>query len=324
MTYQANVFKEHVKNANRRIYALHMQKRGKYSAVMNLIPVNFGEPSIKKRVYRKFFYNEHGDVIKKLNFDELGAIAMKEEHQFNEDKILASTYITPNKYWTEQYNYNKEGKVAEYILKTKEQSDKHRKELYSFDKLGRKKDKLSIGLGGLKELFTSYIYIGDNIQYTFREVRNSNDEILLTLVYIRNEAGSLTGLYGFSKKTKTEVAALKKKKNWEDQSDFRTEWTYDKNGNQKSLLTDIKPPKLLSNSALKQSDYVKTYGYAADKPDRIITHKSSFEYEKLKGQFFLVKTIEWSTRFDEPTKAIKEYAYFDEKGKQFYPKEAAK
>jgi len=317
MSYQSNIFDLNVKKTSRKIYANLMKRNTEYSAILNRIPVRFGEPvSSEAKIYRKFFYNQHGKVTKKLDFDASGAITMKEVYKFDKQKILKSTFITSTKFWTEDYTYNEQGQMEKYRLQAPEQSNEKRTEIYTFDNQGRKKDKTSIGLGGIKELFTKYIYIGKSPHYTFREVTNSNDVVQITLVYIRDKKGNQTGLYGFSNQEYPAVAALMKKPDWENQSDFRTEWTYDKNSNQTHLLSDIKIPTLLSSPTLRKLDFDKTYGYSTDKPGRIITQKSSSEYEKLKGEFYLISTTEWSTRFDEPVQEIKTYTYFDKDGKQ--------
>ena len=79
-------------------------------------------------------------------------------------------------------------------------------------------------------------------------------------------------------------------------------------------------PSILENEVVKKSRIIKHYGFSEESPDRIITEKSSFFYDKVNGKNSLVQTVEWDTRFHEPLYELKKYTYFDNNGNQIYPK----
>lgn len=132
--------------------------------------------------------------------------------------------------------------------------------------------------------------------------------------------------FGFLAQDLVAVKALIKNSGWEKESDFRTEWTYDKKGNQTSMITDRKPPAVLNNPVIKNSDFIREFGYAEDEtfgyvkgeilinfhPSKIIIEKSTFDYQETKdGVLRLAQVTDWLPRFNEPLKTVKKYTYFD-------------
>jgi hypothetical protein len=118
------------------------------------------------------------------------------------------------------------------------------------------------------------------------------------------------------------------------ESDYSTEWTYDKNGNQLSILSTEKPSAILNNPIIKKSNIDREFGYTKDEnfgyktgenalnfqASRIVTAKSTFEYGEIEisgeKKSRIKKRIDWKPRFDEPFKSIDKYTYYDFKGNE--------
>ena len=348
----SNIYDQHVKNSSRSIFKVQniakplskVDSSGKsfesvakpepYSTSIKLCPIKFGVTQ-EGSVYRKLYFDKQGNVIKKLIFDESGNLERKEINKFKNDHILESIYITDSEYLIERYYITDNPKhETEYDFFNPEKSI-IKSEYYTFDNKGRKKDKSSIGYGGIEELFTKYFYTRNDAKYSYREVYSANPghngKILITLVYIINAKSKLESMFGFTNKTKAEVETLRKNnKDWKADSDMSTEWIYDDAGNQLSILSTEKPLAILNNPVLKNSDFEREFGYNENetfgytkgedpvtfKASRIVTAKSTFEYALIENETVkrLSKRIEWQTRFNEPFKAEHKYTYYNNEG----------
>ncbi|MDF1696353.1 MAG: hypothetical protein P1U56_10990 [Saprospiraceae bacterium] len=349
MAFLSNIYNGHVKDSARGIFKVQNIAKATtivddmglesftvpqpYSTAIQLCKIVSGVPQ-EGAIYRKIYFDENGNVIKKLFFDKDGGLERKEVYKFDNDQIVSSTFITDSELQIERY-YMKENPnhETEYDFFNPEKAE-IKSEYYTFDSAGRKQTKTSIGYGGLEELYTKYLYVGSSKIYSFREVYssnpNNNGKILLTLVYNRNKSGKLNSLMGFQHKTKNNIASLKSFAAKKEACDFLTEWEYDKNGNQLSMISSEKPPSILNNPVIQNSEFLREFGYAesedfgyqkGDSPvifrsSRIITVKTTFEYNLIDGEDDprLHKVIDWLPRYDEPFKDIKKYTYYDNDG----------
>ena len=88
------------------------------SAELTIFPFAFGKVVESGTVYRKFFYNSKGKVVKKFCFDKDGNIEMRESYEFNtKGKNLHGHFITDNSISQEKYVYNDKGLLTEYLFR---------------------------------------------------------------------------------------------------------------------------------------------------------------------------------------------------------------
>jgi hypothetical protein len=289
--------------------------KGVHSASIKLRQFKFGMPEneddVKGLEYRKFFYNESGNVIKKLSFNNEGELEMKEEYEyFDNGKILKSKIITLDSLIDESYVYDSKGNLTEYVFRdTKKGYQKSEKN--ELDAKGRLLKTTSFGLMGTPELISIYVYPdGADKNYIFKHVTKPDGKLVMTFYFeygAHNKESYISGLYGFFL-SPDEVTKLmgKKDSQWEQASDFKSIWEF-KAGKQTTYTRDEKIQK--TNFDL---------GYPIE-DGRIVTEHSSFEYDLIRGKNYLVKTTEWLPRFMEPCKELKTYSYYDEKGNQILP-----
>ena len=284
--------------------------KGVHSAHITLKPIRYGSP-IDGSIYRKFYYNDNGKVVKKLNFNASGALTLKEEYSFNKSgKIIRSQFITDNSIQEEKYIYNKKGYLEEYFF-NKSGWDIPKKEVYTVDNQLRKVKKVNYGKLGIPELLTHYLYEGKNSRYSYRHVMNPDGSLIMTLYYTFTKNDNLKCIYGFFLTPDEVKKLIKQNKSWETESLFRSQWTYDKDNNPIGFQRDEKSESL---NLLGENSFV-----GALESNRIITLRSSSEFEKINRRFYLTKTTEWLAKYNEPLKEVKEYTYFDATGKQVFP-----
>lgn len=295
------------KSASRKVFARTM--KGIHSATITLKPIQFGKPA-DGYVYRKFYYNDNGNVVKKLSFNEEGAITMKEEYEYDsKNKILSTKIITDDCIIQENYTYDEKGNLEKYTYNNPK-LPRGKIETNELDKTGRTMRKTNYGLSGLPELITQYTYPDTTSRnYTLMQVTKPDGALVMTFYFTYNKESQITGLYGFPLMPKNLMEVMDKKKEnsqWEQESLFRSLWQY-KDGVQTNY---------------KRDEHVQKFhlelGYSS--PDnRIITELSDSEYTKINGKNYMIKTTEWLTRYMEPLKQVKAYTYYDESGEQVYP-----
>ena len=110
------------------------------------------------------------------------------------------------------------------------------------------------------------------------------------------------------------VTLMESNKKWDLESNVRSIWEYDKNNNPIGFYRDEKAEEL---EFLKDSSEL-----GVDPHGRIITQKSTSEFENIDDKFYLTKTTEWLPRFNEPLKETKEYIYTDKNGNILNPSPA--
>lgn len=295
--------------SNERRSSFAKMMKGVHSAHIKLRPFAYGEPS-NGMVYRKFFYNDHGKVIKKLNFNSTGKLNMKEEYQFDKTgRILRSQFITDNSIQEEKYLYHSKGFLEEYFFNNSGWEIPKR-EQYEVDSALRKTKKVSYGRLGIPELITHYLYEGKNKKYNYRHVTQPDGTLILTLKYSFDKKNNLKNIHGFDMTPEEVMCLIEEDKSWEMKSLFRSTWTYDKDHNPIAFQRDEKAESL---TLLGENAFVGSL-----ESGRIITLRSNSEFEKINGRFYLAKTTEWLAKYNEPLKEIKEYTYFDSTGKEVF------
>ncbi len=309
------------RSASKRVFAQTM--KGVYSAAILKRKIKSGNPVPLDEdpgfIYRRFYYNENGDVVKRILFDEgddpsqRGNIQMKEESQYNEEgKILSSKFITIDNIIREEYEYDNEGHLLKYTLSNpKLSADKY--ESNELDENGRLIRITNYGLIGTPEYVSNYIYSEESDKnYAFKHVTKPDGALLITFYFTYEADGEqsyITGIYGFYL-TPDEIVNLleenKEDNGWELQSVFRSVWEY-KDGKQTGFIRDEQIQKAHFDFGFTSTD------------ERIVTDRSTMEYKTINGKDSLVKIIEWQTRFMEPWKEVKEYIYYDEADTQIFP-----
>jgi len=282
-----------------------------------LKPFAFGEPD-SGTIYRKFFYNKNGQVVKKFSFDTSGAIEMKEAYEFNSNgNILTSQFISDRSILRERFVYDQNNVLQEYFF-SNPRWDNEKKEVWTFDKQGRKVKKVSFGLLGTPEVITHFLYEGNQKKYKFRHVTDSEGKLIMTLLYTYDDRSNQTGLYSYLLTPENVNKLLKDSKRkgedlerWEAESISRSLWNFDENNNAIGFSRDEQAQEFHLN--------FQGLDFSGEEKGRIITQKSSSEFEKIREKYYLVKTTEWWPRFNEPLKEVKEYIYFDKDGNSVYP-----
>jgi len=274
------------------------------SAELTIFPFAFGKVVESGTVYRKFFYNSKGKVVKKFCFDKDGNIEMRESYEFNtKGKNLHGHFITDNSISQEKYVYNDKGLLTEYLFRNQNWS-RRKREVYQHDALGRKILKTSYGLMDTPEIITHYIYDDKSSKYRFRYVTQPNGDLIATFLFTNDEKGNLDALYSFNL-VPDELEELMKTKGWKLESDTRTRWKHDSKGNPIRMVKDekTKPFNLLFASS----------EYGSPEEGRITTHKSTSHYKLFNKRNYLVETVEWLPRYNEALKDVKKYEYYDKK-----------
>ena len=283
---------------------------GVYSSSITYAPLAFGSPVLppKGNIYRKFYYNSDGEVNKKYSFDSGGNIEMKEEYEFDvKGRIINSKFTAKDSIAHENYHYEK-GKIKEYSFVNHKWS-RAKKEIYEYDKVGRKLRKTNFGLLGTEELITDYFYDGNAKKYNFRRVSSPDGTLIMTFYFDYDFKDNLTGIYGFCLNPDEILALIKQEKGgnqWELVSKSRSVWTYDQ-GNPVSFKRD----------ELAHGHPFLDFGIVPNQDNRIVTQQSSSKFDKIAGKDYLIETTEYQTWFDEPL-AVKLYSYFDKSGKVIY------
>lgn len=297
---------------------------GTFSATITLVPFEATKDEEEEEkesapVYRKFLYNEKGEVVKKLSFDENGNIEMKEETTYDDKgNILANKIITADNIVREYYEYNKGGSLVRYTFTDPKQPG-IKYETNEIDENGRLTKTTSFGLLGTPVLISHFIYPeGKKTKYKFKHVTKPDGTLLITFYFTYDSLkidSNLTGLYGFYL-TPDEINNLLKESantdEWEKESLFRSKWQYAE-GKQTSFMRDE-----------KIQPYHLDYGYISD-DERILTDKTDFLYRVINGTKYPGLVTEWQPRFLEPNKVVGKYTYYDSKGKKIYspkPKKA--
>ena len=284
--------------------------KGIYSASITYVPFAFGSHVLppKGNVFRRFFYNPDGEVIKKYSYDTEGNIEMKEEYEFDgKGKILNSKFTSTERMVYENYHYEK-GKIKEYSFVNHKWA-RAKKEIYEYDKEGRKHKKINFGLLGTEELITEYFYDASSKRYTFRRVSNPDGTLIMTFYFTYDPKDNITGMYGFLMNPDEILTLIKKEKGgnqWELVSKYRSIWTYDA-GN----------PVAFKRDEIAHGHPFLDFGIVPNQDNRIVTQQSSSTFEKIAGKDHLIETTEYQTWFDEPL-AVKFYSYFDKSGKVIY------
>jgi hypothetical protein len=279
---------------------------GVSSAELTIIPFAFGKVAESGTVYRKFFYNSKGKVVKKLCFDKDGNIEMRESYEFNtKGKNLYGHFITDSSISQEKYVYDDKGLLTTYLF-SNQNWPRRKREVYQHDALGRKIRKTSYGLMDTPEMITHYIYDDKSWKYRFRHITQPNGKLITTFLFTNDEKGNLDALYSFNL-VPHELKELMKTKGWELESDTRTRWKHDSKGNPIRMVKDEKAKSF--NLLFASSEY------GSPEEGRITTHKSTSHYKIFNKRNYLVETIEWLPRYNEALKDVKKYEYYDEENK---------
>lgn len=274
------------------------------SVVLTIFPFTFGKIAESGTVYRKFFYNSKGKVVKKLSFDKDGNIEMRESYEFNaKGEHLHGHFITDSSISQEKYVYDDKGLLKKYLFSNHNWTSSKREE-YEHDGLGRKILKKSYGLMDTVEMITHYRYDDESSKYRFRHVTQPNGKLITTFLFTNDAKGNLDALYSFNL-VPDELEELMKTKGWELESDTRTRWKHDRKGNPIRMEKDekTKPFNLLFASS----------EYGSPEEGRITTHKSTSHYKLFNKRNYLVETVEWLPRYNEALKDVKKYEYYDKK-----------
>jgi hypothetical protein len=280
---------------------------GVSSAEITIFPFAFGKVAESGTVYRKFFYNSIGKVVKKFCFDKDGNIEMRESYEFNsKGKNLHGHFITNSSITQEKYVYDdKEDLLTTYLFSNHNWASRKR-EVYEHDNLGRKVLKTSYGLMDTPEMITHYIYDDESWKYRFRRVTKPNGDLIATFLFTNDEKGNLDALYSFNIEPQ-ELKELMTIKGWELESNTRTRWKRDSKENPILMVKDekAKPFNLLFASS----------EYGSPEEGRITTRKSTSHYKLFNKRNYLVETVEWLPRFNEALKEVKKYEYYDNENK---------
>jgi hypothetical protein len=162
-------------------YADVIKDRGIVTANLSYRPYKFGKPSdVPAQLYRTFFYNEKGQVVKKFDFSDAGIIEAKEESIFEKWNIKERKIITLDYTTIETFEY--------VLLKGKNKLNKYsffnpkwprpKVEEYEHDRDGRIVRKITYGLLGVPELITRYLYEDQkDTKVTYRYVTHNGTYI---------------------------------------------------------------------------------------------------------------------------------------------------
>jgi hypothetical protein len=283
---------------------------GIYSSSLTYAPFAFGSFVLppKGNIYRRFYYNSNGEVNKKYSYNSEGNIEMKEEYEFDaKGKITNSKFTTIDSIVHENYHYEK-GKIMEYSF-INHKWGRAKKEIYEYDKAGRKLKKTNFGLLGTEEQITDYFYDGGAKKYNFRRISKPDGTLIMTFYFTYDSKDNITGIYGFSLNPDEILALIKKEKGgnqWELVSKYRSVWTY-QGGN----------PVAFKRDEIAHGHPFLDFGIVTDQDNRIVTQQSISKFDKIEGKDYLIETTEYQTWFDEPL-AVKLYSYFDKSGKVIY------
>lgn len=303
-------------------YADINRQMGIASSIVTYIPFAFGKPADNPmpKPYRQFFYDDSGRVTKRFDFAGSGEIEQKETFSFakikGQEKIVSGSNISSEGVIEETYQYDEDGRLTEYAL-INPAWPVAKVEKYEYDKFGRKCRKVSFGLIGEPYLVTHYLYdtaSAKDRKVTYRYVTDPDGELILTILWTYDEKkDKQTGMYSFNL-TPDEITELRKnRKDWELLSTSRSLWQYDKEGNHTGFIKDVLVDRKL-NLVFQIN--------GQDMMHRVVTEKYMNEYEKLpNSKQYLVRTIEWLTKMNEPLQGIKQYQYFDKDGELLYPPE---
>jgi hypothetical protein len=306
----SNIISSTQRTARRKVFALTM--KGVASAAITKRRFISGAVDKEGLVYRRFYYNENGDVTKRISFNQDGNIELKEESEYNaEGKLVSSKFITGDNIVREEYTYSDDGLLLRYTL-INPKSGGIKYETNQFDNKGRLLKTTSYGLMGAPEYISYYIYpaeTGEN--YMFKQVTKADGSLLLTFYFTYDsdrERGNLTGVYGYFLAPDEILSLLENEQDteWESRSLFRSVWEY-QNGKPVSFFRDEKVQKFHFDFGYTKND------------ERILTDRSSMEYQTIRRKNYLVRIVEWQTRFLEPLKEVKEYTYYDEDNNQIFP-----
>jgi hypothetical protein len=310
----SNFVAESENNTRQEGFAKIIMNRGIDSAVITYKNFAFGQPVSEGKDFRKFFYDKEGRVVRKLSFDTDGNIVIKEESTFdNKGKIIANKIITPVDISDESYEYTE---VKGRMRLSKYTFDNHKWlhpkiEEYHDDRFGRIAKKVSFGHLGCPELITRYIYDTDkDRKVTYRHVTLPDETLVLTLLYTYdNKKEKQTALYSFLL-SPDEITELRQtdKDTWELESLSQSHWKYDAAGNISDFYRDEDFVVPLNWFGVIDTNSFKP-GHR-----RIVTERSESEYTKINEKYYLAKTTEFLTRFEEPY-LVKEYTYWDKGGK---------
>jgi len=284
--------------------------QGVYSCSITYAPYAFGSRVLSPigNVFRRFYYNADGEVNKKYSYDSEGKIEMKEEYEFTDKgKIINSKFTSTDSIVYENYHYEK-GKIKEYTF-VNHKWIRAKKEIYEYDKEGRKLKKTNFGLLGTEELITDYFYDGNAKKYNFRRVSNPDGTLIMTFYFTYDSKENITGMYGFNLNPDEILALIKQEKGgnqWELMSKYRSVWVYE-DGNQVAFKRD----------EIAHGHPFLDFGIVPNQDNRIVTQQSSSKFEKIAGKDHLIETTEYQIWFDEPS-AVKLYSYFDKSGKVIY------
>jgi hypothetical protein len=317
-----------VNSTKQAVYSEMIKGRGIASATINYRPFKFGILSAADptQIYRKFFYNDEGRVIKKFEFDSDGGIKTKEESIFDakdKSKILQTNIISTDGSFMETYEYNtvKENNKLNRYSFFSSKWPRPKEETYDYDRFGRINKKTSYGIIGEPELITHYLYDTDkDTKVTYWYVTTPDGELVITLLNdYDSKKQTQTALYSFLL-TPEEITELRKsdKKNWELKSRSRSRWEYDANGNNIGFQRDEMFSRELSMGMGFDMISNRRENPTPEERPRILVEKNSSDYEKLDNQYYLVRTTEWLANIDEPLKAVKEYTYMDKDGGIIY------
>ena len=299
-------------------FAKIIMNRGIDSAVIKYKNFAFGRPEDEGKDLRKFFYDKDGRVVKKLSFDADGNIVTKEESSFDsKGKIIANKIITPADISDESYEYSEvkgRSRLRKYTF------DNHKWEhpkieVYHDDRFGRIAKKVSFGHLGEEELITHYLYDTDkDRKVTYRHVTLPDETLVLTLLYTydKNKDKQLA-LYSFLL-SPDEITEIRRtdKDTWELESLSQSHWKYDADGNICDFYRDEDFVVPLNWFGVIDTNSFKP-GHR-----RMVTEKSKSEYAKINGKYYLAKTTEFLTRFEEPC-LVKEYSYFNKENEAIFP-----
>jgi len=299
-----------------------VKDRGIASAVVSYTPFRFGEVMAgggDTRDFRKFFYNADGRVVKKFDFDDNGDISAKEESIFDKTlkwKLLQTNIITAEDSVVETYEYKVlkgKHKMKKYTF-TNPKLPRPKVDLYEHDAFGRISRRTSHGLLGDPELITHYLYDTDNdTKVRYRHVTLPDETLVFTMMYdYDSKKDKQTALYSFMLAPEEVTALRNAGTGWQLESVSRSVWEYDANGNNVLFHRDEKFTPALDMLSAAGENFLP-------QNNRVITEKTTRDFQKINGKYYLVRETEWLTRMNEPLKAVKDFRYYDSKGKCIYP-----